>query len=152
MNVEFVRADDEQKLSIASARWDGHDVTVTAEDADVRDGLARAFRRSPVVVDDPSRRRLGTAGPVVLQPGDLEWFRAVARYRATAETGLDARFVPGAVIGGFDPAAGYRTFDEQLERLDARTRDQAFSASHARPAPQKLLKSQYEHQRPGVGS
>ena len=123
MNVEFSRAGDEQKLPVATAGWDGREVTVTAADEGVRDGLARAVRRSPVVVDDPSLRRLGTSGPVVLQPGDLEWFRAVARYRATAETGLEARFVPGVVIGGFDPAAGYRTFDEQLERLDARTRD-----------------------------
>jgi hypothetical protein len=123
MNVEYFRADDEQKQTVATVSWDGRDVTVTAEEASARDGLAHAFRRTPVVVDDPSLRRAGTSGPVVLQPGDLEWFRAVARYRATEETALSARFVPGAVIGGFDPAAGYRTFDEQLERLDARTRD-----------------------------
>jgi hypothetical protein len=30
--------------------------------------------------------------------------------------------VPGLAAGGFDPAAGYRPFDEQLEQLDARTR------------------------------
>jgi hypothetical protein len=36
---------------------------------------------------------------------------------------LAARFVPGVVVGGFDPAAGYRTFEDQIERLDARTRD-----------------------------
>jgi hypothetical protein len=34
-----------------------------------------------------------------------------------------ARFVPGVTEGGFDPASDYRTFDEQIERLDARTRD-----------------------------
>jgi hypothetical protein len=123
MNVEYFRADDEQKQTVATVSWNGREVAVTAEGASARDELAHAFRRTPVVVDDPSLRRAGTSGPVVLQPGDLEWFRAVARYRATEETGLVARFVPGAVIGGFDPAAGYRTFDEQLERLDARTRD-----------------------------
>jgi hypothetical protein len=123
MNVEYSRADDEQKQTVATVSWNGREVAVTAEGASARDELAHAFRRTPVVVDDPSLRRAGTSGPVVLQPGDLEWFRAVARYRATEETGLVARFVPGAVIGGFDPAAGYRTFDEQLERLDARTRD-----------------------------
>jgi hypothetical protein len=26
------------------------------------------------------------------------------------------------VEGGYDPAAGYRRFEEQIERLDARTR------------------------------
>jgi hypothetical protein len=123
MNVEYFRADDEQKQTVATVSWNGREVAVTAEGASARDELAHAFRRTPVVVDDPSLRRAGTSGPVVLQPGDLEWFRAVARYRATEETALSARFVPGAVIGGFDPAAGYRTFDEQLERLDARTRD-----------------------------
>ena len=28
-----------------------------------------------------------------------------------------ARFVPGVTEGGFDPAAGYRTFEQQIERL-----------------------------------
>lgn len=122
MNVEFYDPEDEQKLAVATARWDGAEVTITCEDAGVRDKLAHAFRRVPVGVDDASRHRLGTHGIVVLQPGDLEWFRAVAETRVPAETGLAARFVPGEVLGGYDPAAGYRPFDEQLERLDARTR------------------------------
>ncbi len=122
MDVEYYRPDDEQKLTVASVHWDGREVTVTSDDPSVRDALAGAFRRSPVVVDDPSLRRLGTHGPSTLQPGDLEWFRAVARYRATDETGLVARFVPGRIVGGFDPAANYRRFEEQIERLDARSR------------------------------
>lgn len=122
MNVEYYDPDDEQKLTVATAFWDGREVTVSSEDGERRDALAHAFRRSPVVVDDPSLRRLGTHGPSTLQPGDLEWFRAVARYRATDETGLAARFVPGTVVGGFDPAANYRRFEEQIERLDARSR------------------------------
>jgi len=122
VNVEYYNPDDEQKLTVATAYWDGREVTVTAEDAAVRDSLAGAFRRSPVVIDDPSLRRLGTHGPSTLQPGDLEWFRAVARYRATDESGLMARFVPGAIVGGFDPAANYRRFEDQIERLDARSR------------------------------
>lgn len=122
MDVEYYRPDDEQKLTVASVHWDGREVTVRSDDPSVRDALAGAFRRSPVVVDDPSLRRLGTHGPSTLQPGDLEWFRAVARYRATDETGLVARFVPGRIVGGFDPAANYRRFEEQIERLDARSR------------------------------
>jgi hypothetical protein len=122
VNVEYYNPDDEQKLTVATAYWDGREVTVTAEDATVRDSLAGAFRRSPVVIDDPSLRRLGTHGPSTLQPGDLEWFRAVARYRATDESGLMARFVPGPIVGGFDPAANYRRFEDQIERLDARSR------------------------------
>jgi hypothetical protein len=30
--------------------------------------------------------------------------------------------VPGTIVGGFDPAANYRRFEEQIERLDARSR------------------------------
>lgn len=122
MNVEFYVADDEQKLTVATAFWDGHEVTLTSADPALRESLGHAFRRTPLVVDDPSLRRLGTSGPSTVQPGNLEWFRAAARYRATVETGLAARFVPGSIVGGFDPAAGYRRFDEQLERLDARSR------------------------------
>ena len=122
MNVEYYQPDDEQKLTVATASWDGREIAVTSDDDEIRASLAHAFRRTPVVVDDPSLRRLGTSGPSTLQPGDLEWFRAVARYRATTETGLDARFVPGTIVGGFDPAANYRRFEEQIERLDARSR------------------------------
>ena len=122
MNVEYYQPDDEQKLTVATVEWDGRESTVSSDDAAVRDALAHAFRRSPVVVDDPSLRRLGTHGPSMLQPGDLEWFRTVARYRATEETGLDARFVPGTIVGGYDPAANYRRFEDQIERLDARGR------------------------------
>ena len=122
MNVEFYDPDDEQKLTVATASWDGTDVTVTVADDDLRAALAHAFRRSAVAVDDASRRQTGTSGIVVIQPGSLEWFRAVANTRAIAESGLAARLVPGVQSGGFDPAAGYRRFDEQLERLDARTR------------------------------
>ncbi|MFL5790095.1 MAG: hypothetical protein ACJ76A_01200 [Actinomycetota bacterium] len=122
MNVEYYEPDDEQKLTVATAYWDGREITITSQDAAAREALTYAFRRSPVVVDDPSLRRLGTHGPSTLQPGDLEWFRAVARYRATDESGLVARFVPGTIVGGFDPAANYRRFEEQIERLDARGR------------------------------
>jgi hypothetical protein len=121
--VEFYAPDDEEKKAVATAAWDGHDVTITSADEDLRDRLSRGFRRTPVVTDDASYRRLGTSGESAIQPGSLEWFRAAAQVRAGPETGLAARFVPGVVVGGFDPAAGYRTFEDQIERLDARTRD-----------------------------
>lgn len=124
MDVEFARPDDEPRQVVATVSWDGHEVSVDADDEDVARALRRAFRPTPVVVDDPAYRRLGTHGSVVVPPGDLEWFRAAAQQRAPAETGLVARFVPGAADGGYDPAAGYRRFDEQLERLDARSRGQ----------------------------
>ena len=120
MRVEFVPPDDEQKRTVATAEWHEGKVAISSEDEELRTKLAHAFRRTPVVIDDPSYRRLGTSGSVVLQPGDLAWFRAVAQVRAASETGLEARFVPGASVGGFDPAAGYLPFEEQVERLDAR--------------------------------
>jgi hypothetical protein len=123
MKVEFARPDDEPREVVATVTWDGRGVSVDADDEGLARSLAHAFRLTPVVVDDAAYRRLGTHGSVVIAPADLEWFRAVAQERATAETGLTARFVPGTAGGGYDPAAGYRSFDEQLERLDARSRD-----------------------------
>jgi hypothetical protein len=122
MDVEFYDPDDEQKLAVATARWDGEHVTITAEDTEVRDRLAHAFRRVPVVVYDPSLRPMSTSGEVVLPPGDLEWFREVVVTRVPAETELASRFVAKTIVGGYDPAANYRPFDEQVERLDERTR------------------------------
>jgi hypothetical protein len=108
---------DQPDTVIATVSWiDGRPIIDTADDA-LRAILEKVFRRTPVVIDDPSYRRMGTAGAVLIQPGDLEWFRAVAQTRVFAETGSAARFVPGVTEGGFDPAAGYRTFEEQIERL-----------------------------------
>lgn len=89
-----------------------------ADDPAVKTAIERAFRPTPVVVDDASLRSAGTRGELMLQPGDLEWFRAVAQFRVPAETGLVARSVPGVVRGGYDPAANYRRFSEQIERLE----------------------------------
>jgi hypothetical protein len=122
MRVEFSLPDDEAKTTVASAEWDGREVLVEADDDARRDALTTAFRRTPVVTDDAAYRRLGTSGEVVVQPGDLEWFRAVAQTRVPAETGLAPRFIPRAPLGGYDPAAGYRKFRDQIELLDDRSR------------------------------
>jgi hypothetical protein len=122
MRVEFFRPDDEEKRTVAAATWDGRDVVVTSDDDDARAAVAHAFRRTPIAVDDAAHRPLGTQGPTVLQPGDLAWFRAAATTRATSESGLDARSVAETIDGGYDPAANYRPFEEQIERIDARGR------------------------------
>jgi hypothetical protein len=98
-------------------------VVVDAADPKLKASIERAFRPTPVVVDDPSLRYPGTSGESVLHPGDLEWFRAVAHVRVPAETGLVARSVPGVIVGGYDPAANYRRFSEQIERLETRSVD-----------------------------
>lgn len=123
MRVEFHRSDDEDRTSLASASWRDGAVTISSLDEDVRDRLAHAFRRTPVVVEGGADRHLGTSGPEVLQPGDLEWFRAAAFVRAPAETGLVARLVTTVVRGGFDPAANYRDFEDQIELLVERASD-----------------------------
>jgi hypothetical protein len=54
----------------------------------------------------------------LLEPGSLVWFRAALTTRAGA-LGLRARFVATEIVGGWDPAASYRSFDEQVERQTA---------------------------------
>ncbi len=107
--------------AVASATWLDGRVVVQADDPDLKASIERAFRPVPVVVDDPSLRYPGTRGESVLQPGDLEWFRAVAQVRVPSDTGLVARSVPGVTVGGYDPAADYRRFSEQIERLESRS-------------------------------
>lgn len=106
--------------AVASATWKDGVTIVAADDPDLKEAIERSFRRTPVVADDPSLLYPGTRGESVLQPGDLEWFRAVAMFRVPVEAGLVPRFVPGVTEGGYDPAANYRRFREQVERLDAR--------------------------------
>lgn len=118
MKAEFHRR-DEPDIVLAVATWSDPEVTIESEDPVLAESLRRAFRRVPVVVDDGSYRTQGTHGEVVVQPGDLEWFRAAVQVRASAETGLVARLVPGITEGGYDPAAGYRTFGDSVERLSS---------------------------------
>lgn len=102
---------------VGTATWVDPDVVVDTADVELRAALERAFRKTPVVTDDASYRRFGTHGEVMVQPGDLEWFRAAAFVRAPAESGLEARLVPGITEGGYDPASQYRRFDDAIERL-----------------------------------
>ena len=101
---------------VGIATWNGAGADVEADDETVRQAIRRIFRPTPVLIDDPSMRSYGTAGPVVLPPGSLNWFRAAAEARSASE-GLGVRFVPeleGAM--GWDPAGAYRTFNDAIER------------------------------------
>jgi hypothetical protein len=128
MKVEFYRPAPQSPVDqpdaeaapptlVGIATWVDGAPVVECEDDELRSVLERAFRRTPVVTDDASYRRFGTHGEVMIPPGDLEWFRAAAFVRAPAEAGVDARLVPGVTEGGYDPAAGYRTFQDSIERL-----------------------------------
>ena len=114
MRAELYRPDAPDAV-VAVATWDGRQARLDVKDAPVP-GLDRIFRPTPIAIDDPALRHPGTSGPVVLQSGDLPWFRAALLTRAP-ELGLAVRFVSGAVVGGFDPASQYRSFEEQVERL-----------------------------------
>ena len=96
------------------------------------------------MVDDGAYRRLGTSGEVMIQPGDLEWFRAASQVRGAAATGLVARLVPGVTEGGFDPAAGYRTFEatHRARCPNPATDAQGCAATQSWPALQNARKSQ----------
>jgi hypothetical protein len=117
MRAEFLRAEEGSTDVIATAWWDGRSARVDAGDSTTRTALERIFRLTPVVVDDASYRPLYARGEAVVQPGNADWFRAAAYTRAQAE-GLKARVVPEVVgQGGWDPAAAYRTFREDVARL-----------------------------------
>jgi hypothetical protein len=105
--------------AVAVAIWLEGRPVVEADDRAIEEAIEHSFRQTPVVVDDPSLRSAGSSGEQMLQPGHLEWFRAVAQFRVPAETGLVARTVPGVARGGYDPAANYRRFSEQIERLES---------------------------------
>ena len=121
MRAEFRRRDDGSDV-VATAAWDGRGVLIDVTDPGARGALERIFRPTPVVVDDASLRPLGARGEVMIQPGNLEWFREAAFARAGQE-GLAVKLVPEvAGQGGWDPAGAYRTFGEDMERLIGRPR------------------------------
>ena len=114
MRAELYRPDEPEAV-VAVAVWDGAAARLEPGEG-APEGLQDVLRPTPIVADDPSLRRIGTHGESVLQPGTLEWFRHALLARGAA-LGLAVRFVPGVREGGWDPAAGDRTFEEQVERL-----------------------------------
>ena len=116
MRAELYRADDPQAV-VAVATWSNGHPGLEVLDPSV-EGLEGLLRSTPVVVDDPSLRGPGTSGGSLLEPGSLGWFRAALVTRAEP-LGLRVRFVATEIVGGWDPAANYRRFDEQIERLSS---------------------------------
>jgi hypothetical protein len=115
VRAAFYRLDHPDSV-VGTAWWNGAGAEIEADDESVRQAIRRIFRPTPVLIDDPSMRSYGTAGPVVLPPGSLNWFRAAPEARSGSE-GLGVRFVPeleGAM--GWDPAGAYRTFNDAIER------------------------------------
>jgi hypothetical protein len=100
---------------VAVATWRDGSGRIEAT-AGAIEGLDSVLRPTPVVVDDAALRPLGTHGDVALSPGSPAWFRAALITR-TASLGLSVRFVAEDVRNGWDPAANYRTFEQQVGRL-----------------------------------
>lgn len=117
MRAELYRPEEPDR-PLAIAAWDGRAARLELLDG-APEGTADILRPTPIVVEDASPRPLGTHGEVLLHPGTFEWFREALRARAEA-LGLAVRFVPLTLEGGWDPAATYRTFEEQVERLTSR--------------------------------
>lgn len=113
MRAELYRPEDPDQV-VAVALWkDGRPSLEILEDVP---GLDRVLRPTPVVTDDPSLRPPGAGGEVVLDPGSAPWFRAALLTRAPA-LGVAVRFVAERLTGGWDPAAAYASFEEQVARL-----------------------------------
>ncbi|HEU4355626.1 MAG TPA: hypothetical protein VFT27_08570 [Actinomycetota bacterium] len=117
MRAELYRPEEPETV-VAVATWDGSSARIEPA-GDPPPGLDAILRPVPVVVDDPSLRWPGTRGETLLEPGTFEWFRSALLARAPA-LGLSVRFVVSVREGGWDPAAQYRTFEEQVERLTSR--------------------------------
>lgn len=117
MRAEFFRPDDPDTV-VGAAEWDGIRAHIRTSDDRFRPVLARIFRASPVAVDDPSRRARGTSGPVVVEPGDLDWFLAAASVRGEHE-GLGVRYATDTP-GGWDPAGFYRRLGDWVGERESR--------------------------------
>jgi hypothetical protein len=102
---------------VAIATWSDGRASIEVLDESI-ERLDTLVRPMPVVVDDPSLRPPGTHGEALLEPGSAAWFRAALRTRAEP-LGLRVRFVAGQIVGGWDPAASYRSFDEHVDRLSS---------------------------------
>jgi hypothetical protein len=114
IRAELYRHDEPQEV-VAVATWRGGSGRIEAT-GEAIEGLDSLLRPTPVVVDDAAFRPLGTHGEVALSPGTPAWFRAAIATRAPS-LGLSVRFVTDEVTNGWDPAANYRTFEEQVGRL-----------------------------------
>jgi hypothetical protein len=116
VRAELYRPDEPERV-VAVAQWSGTGASIEVIEPAV-EGLDRLLRPTPVVVTDAALLPRGAHGEAVLQPGSLAWFRAALFTRAPS-LGLAVRYVVDDVRNGWDPAANYRSFDEQVRRLTA---------------------------------
>jgi len=116
VRAELYRPDAPESV-VAIATWSDGRANLEVLDASI-ECLDTLVRPTSVVVDNPSLRPPGTHGEALLEPGSSAWFRAAVQTRAEP-LGLRVRFVAGHIVGGWDPAASYRSFYEQADRLSS---------------------------------
>ena len=116
MRAEFFRPEAPNEV-LAVVAWDGRSAQVEMADQAVREALERVFRPSPLLVTDVPHRSTAPTGETVVEPGDLDWFRAAAIVRGERE-GLAVRFV-SETAGGWDPAGAYRSMRAWLADREA---------------------------------
>jgi hypothetical protein len=107
VRAEFFRADAPDRV-VGVAVWDGRRVQIETADPQVRQALERVFKPSSIAVEEPSMRAGGTSGPIVVAPGDEDWFRSAARLRGERER-LSLRLVVDRPRG-WDPALDPQTY------------------------------------------
>ena len=119
MRAELFRP-DAPDVVVAVATWEAGAARLEILD-DTIQGLDRLLRPTPIVVTEGLPHQLGTSGEIVEQPGSPGWFRAALTSRADS-LGLGVRFVAEDVRNGWDPAANYRTFEQQEWKLASEPR------------------------------
>lgn len=107
MRAELFHPDEPDRL-VAAAAWRDGRVELDPADEEATALLRRVFHASSVPLDDPSLRPPGASGTVMIEAGDLEWFRVAGLVRSRAE-GLGVRFVTDSP-GGWDPAMDPQTY------------------------------------------
>jgi hypothetical protein len=119
VRAELYRPESRDRV-VARAIWssDGTELEVFDRSVDGLDGLLRA---TPVVVPGGFPRQPGRSGDTIEAPGSPSWFRAALLERSE-RLGLAVRFVEDDIVNGWDPAANYRTFEQQERRLVDRER------------------------------
>jgi hypothetical protein len=116
VRAELYRPDAPDDV-VAVATWDDGRSRAEAT-GEAIEGLDRLLRAIPVCVPGGASSQIGATGDTLERPGSPSWFRAALLERAPA-LGLAVRFVEDDVRNGWDPAANYRTFEQQEWRLAA---------------------------------
>jgi hypothetical protein len=100
---------------VARATWSEDGASLEIVDPSIG-GLDGLLRKTPVVVPGGFPKQIGRRGDTIEQPGSPEWFRTALLTRAGSME-LGVRFVEDDLTNGWDPAANYRTFEQQERRL-----------------------------------